>query len=629
MRGQPTRAVPIALSIVATVKQRLPPSLMTVLVLWSGLAAASFLNRPSFLFGWDSFGYHLYLPALFIHSDPLVQDISWVEAVQKTYDASGTLYQISTLPDGTRLPKYTMGLAVLWSPWFLAGHALAKMTGHPADGYSAPYQLAVQAGMLLYLLCGLLALRKVLRSFFAEGITSITLCLLFLATNLLDQVIAGAAMPHLPLFCLYAFILLFTVEWSRDRRPGKAIALAVAMGMAMLVRPSEAACLLIPLLWSAEDESVNPLDRLWRYRAQWGMIAVILLLVGLPQFLYWHAATGHWSVDTYNNAGEGFDLLGPHTRRFLFSFRKGWYVYTPLMLIATGGILLLRQRMRPAFVPILCFFLVNLYLLSSWTCWWYADSFGSRAMTGSYAVMALPIAAVIDRIRILRWPYRHIALATLFGIAVLNLFQYWQFRNGLIHSSRMTRAAYFAAFGRTAPAPGFEDLLLVQRSYSGTQGSPDGSRYSRKYLPAEITIPAASGSDTLIADTSGGGERRAFRLRGADTFSPAIRIPFHLLTLRDHAWVEAEWRVKTASVPFKGSLIHTMEHDGKSYAYDGRDLDRFDLVPGQWATIRTWYLTPEPRSVEDPFVAYFWSRDTMPILVEGPYITVHEPLGGP
>ena len=621
--------MPIALSIVSTVKQRPSPSLLTVLVLWSGLAAASLLNRPSFLFGWDSFGYHLYLPAFFIHHDPLVHDISWVEAAQKTYDASGTLYQISTLPDGTRLPKYSMGLAVLWSPWFLAGHALAKLSGHPTDGYSAPYQLAVQAGMLLYLLCGLLALRKMLRSFFPEGITSITLCLLFVATNLLDQVIAGAAMPHLPLFCLYAFILLFTVAWSRDRRPGRAIGLAAAMGLAILVRPSEAACVLIPLLWGADGEQVNPLARLWRYRAQWGLITLTLMIMGLPQFLYWHAATGDWSVDTYNNAGEGFDLLGPHTRKFLFSFRKGWYVYTPLMLIATGGILLLRTRLRSAFVPILCFFLTNLYLLSSWTCWWYADSFGSRAMTGSYPVMALPLAVVIDRFRLLRWPYRYLAQATLVGIAALNLFQYWQFRHGLIHSSRMTRAAYWAVLGRTAPPADLESLLLVQRSYSGPQGSPDGSRYSRKFLPTDILAPAASASDTVIADPTGGTARRAFRLRGADTFTPAIRIPFHLLTLRDHAWVEAEWHVNTPSIPVKGSFVHTMEHAGKSYAYDGRDLDRYTLSPGLWTTIRTWYLTPEPRSVEDPFVAYFWSRDTTPILVEGPYITVHEPLGSP
>ncbi len=610
------------------VKSRPSLSLLTVIVLWAGLTFASLLNRPSFLFGWDSFGYHLYLPAFCVHNDPLVHDVAWVEEARASYDASGTLYQLSTLPDGTRVPKYSMGLAVLWAPWFLIGHAFAHFTGAPADGYSAPYQLAVHTGMLLYLLCGLLALRQVLRALFTEMVASITLVLLFIATNLLDQVIAGPGMPHLPLFCLYAFIVLFTREWSLDRTVRKALPLAVVMGLAMLVRPSEGVCLLIPFLWAPDGERANPIVRLWRSRKQWGLVILVLFLIGLPQFLYWHAATGHWFVDTYNNAGEGFDLLGPHTRRFLFSFRKGWYLYTPLMLIATGGILLMRKHAKPAFLPVLCFFLANLYLLSSWTCWWYADSFGSRAMTGSYAVMALPLAALLDRVRTLRWTWRTIAAMAIVGISALNLFQYWQFRNGIIHSSRMTRTAYLLAFGRTEMPVDFENALLVHRSYSGTQDAPDVSHYARKLLPPALIDPPSSPADTLLADT-GGRSRRVFKLVGADAFTPAVRVPFHQLTQLDHAWIEAEWRVKVNGRPFQGSFVHTMEHTGRSYAYDGRDLEPFDPKPGEWTTIRTWYLTPEVRSVEDVFACYFWSRDTSRILVEGPLITVHEPLTSP
>lgn len=610
-------------------KKRPSTSLLTVIALWAALTLVSFLNRPSFLFGWDSFGYHLYLPAVFVHNDPFVHDVGWVEEARASYNASGTLYQLSTMPDGTRVPKYSIGLALLWAPWFLIGHAFAHITGAPADGYSAPYQLAVHVGMLLYLLCGLLALRNVLRAFFSEPITSITLALLFIATNLLDQVIAGAGMPHLPLFCLYAAIVMLTHEWNLDRSLRKALPLAVVMGLAMLVRPSEAICLLIPFLWAPVGEHVNPFVRMWRSRKQWGLIIGVLCVIGLPQFLYWHAATGHWFVDTYNNAGEGFDLLGPHTRRFLFSFRKGWYLYTPLMLMATAGILLLRRNAKATFLPVLCFFLANLYLLSSWTCWWYADSFGSRAMTGSYALMALPLAAFLDRVRALRRTYRTLAGLAITGLTILNLFQYWQFRHGIIHSSRMTRAAYVAVFGRTEPPADIENLLLVRRSYSGGQGTPDVSRYSRKFLPSSIIAPPASPADTLLTDTASRSSWRACELVGPDAFTAAVRVPFHQLTLRDHAWVEAEWRVKVAARPFQGSVIHTMEHKGLSYAYDGRDLEPFDPKPGEWTTIRTWYLTPEVRSVEDPFVVYFWSRDTSAILVEGPHITVHEPLSGP
>ena len=39
---------------------------------------------------------------------------------------------------------------------------------------------------------------------------------------------------------------------------------------------------------------------------------------------------------------------------------------------------------------------------------------------------------------------------TIIGLLImLNLFQTWQFLHGIIHESRMTKAAYFAAFGKT------------------------------------------------------------------------------------------------------------------------------------------------------------------------------------
>lgn len=611
------------------VKPKPSLSLLTVVILWAGLTLASFSLRPAFLFGWDSFGYHLYLPAFLIHGDPLVQDMAWVEEARNTYSVWGSLYQVSTLPDGAHVPKYTLGLAVLWAPWFLIGHLFAHVSGAPLDGYSEPYQSAVLTGMMLYLLCGLLVLSKLLISLFNEAVASITLVLLVIATNLPDQVIGGATMPHLPLFCLYAFIVLLTREWSLDRTPQKALALALPMGLAILIRPSEAVCLLIPLLWGPEGEPANPFKRFWRLRWQWGAIIAVLFLIGSLQFLYWHAATGHWFVDTYTNAGEGFDLLGPHTRKFLFSFRKGWFVYTPLMLLATGGIFLLRRHAKASFLPVLCFFLANLYLLSSWTCWWYAESFGSRAMVGSYAVMTLPLAALIARVLACRRACRWVAVSVLSCITLLNLFQYWQFKRLIIHPSRMTRSAYLAVFGRTERPANFKDRLLVDRWLSGPPRAPDPSRYRRKLLPQTIIAPTSSPSDTLITDRSDGAPHHAYALRGKDSFTPAIRVPFHTLTARDHAWVEAEWRVKVPAHPFDGGFINNMEHAGKNYAYDGKDLEPFAPVPGEWSTIRTWYLTPEVRSVEDPFVVYFWSRDTLPILVEGPYITVHELLHPP
>jgi hypothetical protein len=603
------------------------PSMMTALLIWLIIGTWVFPSQKGTMFTWDSFGYHLYLPATLVDHDLLLTDPDRVDRARQDHDASGTLYQISTLPDGRHVIKYPMGLAVAWGPWFMVGHLIAGATGQPQDGYSSPYDRAVRVGVWTYLFLGLLALRAVLRHRFSEWITAFTLLLLFVGTNLIDQATMGMAMPHLPLFCLYAGILWATVRWTADRRMGRALVLAVLMGLAVLIRPSEGLCLLLPFLWRGDGEVSSPFTRAWRLRKQWASIILVMFLIGLPQFIYWKMATGHWILDTYNNAGEGFDLLTPHTWPFLFSFRKGWYIYTPLMLLATAGIFLLRRQCRDAYLPVLVFFLLNLYLLSSWTCWWYADSFGSRAMVGSYAVMALPLAAV------LHWAMtgpmlRRVGIVTLLAVCVLlNAFQYWQFKHGIIDSSRMTWAAYAADFGRAEKPADLEDLLLVRRSYSGDQGTPDTACYVSKSLPeASAQLPEA---DTVLLDKVTGIIRSAYRLDKDHLFSPAIRIPFKKLTLFDHAWVETEWKVLIPTAGTKGSLVSTFEHQGDNYAYTAKDLRETDTVPGMWTSVRSYYLTPEVRNKNDLFVCYFWLRDTVPLFVSGPLITIWQPKARP
>ena len=213
--------------------------------------------------------------------------------------------------------------------------------------------------------------------------------------------------------------------------------------------------------------------------------------------------------------------------------------------------------------------------------------------------------------------------ALLSACVLLNLLQYWQFKLGIIDSSRMTWAAYAADFGKTEKPGNLEDLLLVRRSYSGDQGTPDSTLYSEHPMPevsAQLPKP-----DTLILDTATGLTRNAYRLDKEHPFTPAIHIPFDELTASDHAWVKAEWQVMMPFANTKGSFVSTFEHKGGNYGYTTEDLEKKDLQPGIWTTVRTYYLTPEVRSVSDPFVCYYWSRDTLPLFVTAPVITVFQP----
>lgn len=600
-------------------------SFRTVCALWSVLFIAAMLQVRAFheFFSWDAMGYYAYLPATFLHGDPTLQDFAWLDAMRLKYGLSSTLYQVSDLPDGHRLVKYPIGLAVTWAPWFLFGHAAALITGHEADGFSTPYQWAVRTGVLVYVLFGLLALRRVLLHRFNERVTASTIVALLLGTNLLAHVVDGLSMVHITNFVLYAGILLFTLRWIGSGSWKDAMALAVLMGLQGLTRASELLCVLLPLLWMWNDGRWRA--RPWHFVRQWSMVAIVMFLIGLPQFLLWHHVTGHWFVDTYNNAGEGFDLLAPHTFEFLFSFRKGWFVYTPLMMLVVVALFTgLRKRWPASFPPILVFFILSLHLISSWTCWWYASSFGQRAMVGLYPVLAIPLAVVVEYAITQRTWKGRMLLFSILACVVLNIFQYWQYTERILDRSRMTRAAYLAILGRTERVADIDGLLSLDRARAYEEGRPDTTRYARLELPAHLAPVPANGAVALI-DTVGA-PFPASTLDEASPFTQAWSVPFGAITAHDHLWVEARWRVFIPADMPRASFVTAMQHDGKDYGYQAIDLDTTIIRNGRWNTITTWYLTPDVRNARDLVRAYAWHRGGGAVILAPPHIILHQPI---
>jgi len=611
-------------------RKRISLSLVTALSLWGLLAFVLLKAPPQNILSWDTFGYHLYLPATLIHHDPGLHDPIWVKDAVATYNSSGSLYQISKLPDDDRwVMKYPVGLAMLWSPFFVAGHFAAGMCDAPQDGFSPPYQWALIIGSLLYMLVGLLVLRKVLRAFFTEAVTAATLALVVAGTNYFHQAIQGTGMPHVFLFTLGAGVLWQNIQWHRSGRRRHALITGALLGLLVVSRPSEIVWVFIPLLIGLPEAGSGRkhVRTLWSRRKHLVLMAATAALVCFPQLIYWKWMTGQWLYMSYNNPGEGFEFLHPYVGEVLFSFRKGWYIYTPLMLVATLGIFLVRRYAVGMRWSVIAFFVINLYVVSSWSCWWYADSFSQRALVQSYPLMALPLGAALCWLKEQRVHWMIPGVAALLLLVVLNLFQTHQSINGLVHTSRMTWPAYKAVFGTVSAPPNFNELLSVERSYTGEEGSPDLSRYKRRKLVAMHFDMVADGSDPGVRDTSAFAGGGAFLLQQGRDFSPGWRTTWEELTHCHHVWLEVSCRVQR---PLDGStplltLVTTFEHNGHSYAYATRDAKLDEVAPGEWQRLSLWHLSPEVRRPTDPVIAYCWLRDTLPVLVDEMEVVLYEP----
>ncbi|GAB2946499.1 hypothetical protein GCM10027048_09340 [Hymenobacter coalescens] len=394
---------------------------------------------------WDVAGYYQYLTSYFIYDD--IGDGSYTAAVRKQYrpDMDGR-YGLSPAPNGKFVMKYPMGMAFFYAPAFFTYHAFVQAKGeYPPDGYGAGYQRALALICVAYALAGLWILRGVLRRFFDDSTVALALLAIGLATNYFCYTAYEPAMSHGTLFMLNAALLAVTIRWYEAFRWREAVLLGLVMGFLVLVRPTEAWMALVPTLWGLTSGAAlrERVAQLWAHRGQVLLAVALAAAIVSLQPLFWHEVGGAWFIDSY--PGEKFNFRDPHVLDGLFSFRKGWLVYTPIMALALLGVLLLRRQVRVA-LPVLVLLLpLVIYVTYCWWDWGYGGSFSARPLISLYPLLALPLASVVDRCRRSPWLLHGFALVLVLCI-VLNLYQTWQYYRGILHCCDTTWASYKAHF---------------------------------------------------------------------------------------------------------------------------------------------------------------------------------------
>src|SRR6266851_4832334 len=99
----------------------------------------------------DGVGYYAYLPQVLIRHDPHFRTLP-PEIARFGPPAS---FGFAQIPGTERyLDKYQIGEAVALLPFFGLAHVAAVVSGAPRTGFSAPYQVAVAAASVAFLLLG-------------------------------------------------------------------------------------------------------------------------------------------------------------------------------------------------------------------------------------------------------------------------------------------------------------------------------------------------------------------------------------------------------------------------------------------------------------------------------------------
>ncbi|HWY37567.1 MAG TPA: hypothetical protein VNY73_03340 [Bacteroidia bacterium] len=591
----------------------------------------AFVKFPVNIISWDVFGYYLYLPFSFIYHDIELKNEQRILDIINTYHNTATFYQAMKLESGAYIMKYSMGLAVLYAPFFFIGHAIAGLTHYPADGFSLPYQVSLFAGCLFYTFAGLYFLRKILLHFFDDKTTAITFLLIVFGTNYLAHTAlhGQGAMPHNLLFSLYAALIYFTIKFHEKFSYRYALICGLLVGIMALSRPTEIIAIFIPLLWNAHGITAfkDKMTVILKNLSKFMLLFFCMGLVGFMQLIYWKIHAGKFIFDSYGgNAGEGFEFTTPYIMEVLFSFRKGWFIYTPLMLLVVFTFPLTRVN---AFFTALCIYLVlNLYIVSSWSCWWYADSFSQRPLVPSYAFLSLALGAFIAK----ALSFKNKALKTgvfalLSCILLLNLFQTWQLDKGILDTQRMTKAYYMSTFLQTKPATDAQKkLLLVQRNADGAETlSEEELKGLVKNYSSEIKFDEKK--NDFFTDTLKSTGKYALLTFDQCPFTPPIDVSYNTLTQKHYAWIKISARVympKQDSGKMDASLVVSFSHKGEDYIYKSFAMQDLKTT-NTWQEISFYCLTPEVRSMADMLRFYAWNPGKVKVYFDYIKLESYEP----
>jgi hypothetical protein len=591
-------------------------------MLLSFIVINSIYFYPSNTITYDVFGYYIYLPLTFIVDGNSQDAIDFLQNIKSTYSTSETLYQIQTLNDGGFVMKYTSGWAVCYAPFFMISHLIAQFTDYPADGFSAPYQIGVFIGSLTYALIGVYFLFKVLRCFFNSILSFVLLTLIVFGTNYLMHVTfyGQNAMSHNLLFTGYTLIIWLTIKWYDRQQLKTILLLGLVCGLMILTRPTEIVCLFIPLLWPYRSKESRK-SFFKKHLKQLIIFTLIIIVIGSIQLIYWKIKTGHFLFTDYGNPAEGLDFLAPHTLDTLFSFRKGWYVYTPLMLLATLGFIVLYRKDRKLFIPLFTFFILNLYLVSSWSCWWYATSFSQRALIPSMVIMSIPLGHLLQYLWSKGNTLRVIVGAVFSTLTFLNIFQTMQYYYGVIPGDGMTKEYYFASFGSLSQDKNLKtELLLIDRFNWQNIDYKNESKYSERVI-YETSFEYMPGTRSEYSFTG----NKSFELNGQSIYTPPFKIPYNEITDKDHVFIQITAKVYKTKQENNNPTLLTSSFDYKNAVYKWEKKSLINLPIHQWSEIEMIYLTPETRTDEDKLTVQFWHRSDSSIFIDDLVIKAFEP----
>jgi hypothetical protein len=323
----------------------------------------------------DAVEYFSYLPSLLFDRDLDFED-EYTYFYQEDPDGRAgfkeTFLDRSTAT-GLKLNFSPIGTALLWSPFYLAAHLVARSE----DGMSQPYRTAVAFASALYAAAGLFLCYRLARRFASAFASFAAVAALWWATPVAYYMYVAPGMSHAA--SLFAVAVFFTLwPWAVAGGLGRWAVWGASAGLMAVVREQDfffAAAALVA--------AVGLPDRLKRLAA----FGAAALLVFLPQLAVYQVLNGRPRPSPHIE--NKMSWISPHFFEVLFSTEHGLFFWSPILFLFFAGGLWMLKKEKASGLALLAAFLAQVYISGAVDSWTQAGAFGARRFVGGTAIFAV------------------------------------------------------------------------------------------------------------------------------------------------------------------------------------------------------------------------------------------------
>ena len=361
----------------------------------------------------DGVGYYAYARAPLIQRD-LHFEADWKRAnlnfsLSRTR-SDGEVDPGQYTPTGHIANPFAVGPAILWSPFLLVTHAgvliVDALGGKvPADGFSAPYLVAMALGTAVWGFLGLWFSFLMARKFTSEKWAFLATLGIWFATALPVYMYFNPSWSHA--HSVFA-VALFLWYWDRTRTSRtfpQWIALGLIGGLMLDVYFPNGVFFLLPLLDAIRSyvRGLRPLAAtvLLRELACNSVFLAAITLSFLPTLITRRIVFGGiLRFGTYSAIAWQWDA--PFWRQVLFSSDHGLLSWTPVLSIAVVGLAfgLFARPLRGLSSSLLLVSLAFYYLFSSDPYWDGMSSFGNRFFLSLTPIFIFGLALLFHRLHL-------------------------------------------------------------------------------------------------------------------------------------------------------------------------------------------------------------------------------------